>query len=857
MSWPRRLSILYALLLAASYVTWALHDDARLLPPGVTTLDVAAVPASAGAPAVKLAHRDSGPRDAPVMVLLHGSPGRLRDFDAVTKLLVPDLRVIAVDLPGFGDSSHDVPDVSSRAHAAYVAELLDALHVRSVHLLGHSMGGAVALEFAHAHPDRVRSVTLLAAIGVQELEMFGRYDLNHLVHVAQLALIEGARWLTPHFGAADRFPLNVPYARNFAETDQRPLRGILRELEMPVRIVHGRSDFLVPVEVALEHHRIVPQSELELLDSSHFLPWTDTREVARGTLDFVRRVEDGRGVRRADADPARVTEAAAPWDPRTAPRFAGPTLLVMMLLLFVATFVSEDLTCIATGFVVAQGRLSLTAGILACFFGLVVGDLLLYLAGRAFGAPALRRRPLKWMVSRDAVERASVWFEKRGLRVVILARVVPGMRLPTYVAAGVLRVNVWMCIFHFAVAAAIWTPALVGGASLLGNALGASTDLMERSTGLAFLVVAFAFVVTERVVLRLFTRRSRKLLSGSWRKWAHFEFWPWWLVYMPVFVYIAWLALRHRSLRVVTACNPAIPAGGIVGESKSHILDGLRGVPDALARHTVLAVTDDAATRLERLDRFLAGNALDYPVVLKPDVGERGTGVTVVRDRARAAHDLERAEGDVIAQEFVPGPEYGVLWERRPGEPGGRITSITAKRPPVVVGDGRSRLADLIVSDRRAACMGAKYLMLNEERLHDVPAAGEEVPIAHLGNHCLGSLFLDGNDLLTSELTAAFDRLGCAHPGFFLGRFDVRAASEEAFGRGEFKVIELNGLTSEPGHIYDPVRGTVRGAYRALFAHWRAAFEIGAANVARGVPVATWESLSCPRRARKGIGGRV
>jgi hypothetical protein len=458
------------------------------------------------------------------------------------------------------------------------------------------------------------------------------------------------------------------------------------------------------------------------------------------------------------------------------------------------------------------------------------------------------------MVSRDAVERAAVWFEKRGLRVVLLARVVPGMRLPTYVAAGVLRVNLWMCLFHFAVAAAIWTPALVGGASLLGDALGASTDLMERSTGLAFLVVAAAFVVTERVVLRLFTRRSRRLLSGSWRKWAHFEFWPWWLVYVPVYAYVAWLALRHRSLRVVTACNPAIPAGGIVGESKSQILDGLQSVPDALARYTVLPVTDDVTTRMAVLDAFLSDNALAYPVVLKPDVGERGTGVAVVRDRTQATHYLERAEVDVIAQEFVPGPEYGALWARRPGEPRGRITSITFKRAPVVVGDGRTKLADLIVSDRRAACMGARYLQINEEHLHDVPAAGEQVPIASLGNHCLGSLFLDGNDLLTSELSAAVDRLGCAHPGFYLGRFDVRAASEEAFRRGEFKVIELNGLTSEPGHIYDPERGTFRGAYRALFAHWRMAFEIGAANVTRGARIASWGEVFRPSRARGGHG---
>jgi hypothetical protein len=72
--------------------------------------------------------------------------------------------------------------------------------------------------------------------------------------------------------------------------------------------------------------------------------------------------------------------------------------------------------------------------------------------------------------------------------------------------------------------------------------------------------------------------------------------------------------------------------------------------------------------------------------------------------------------------------------------------------------------------------------------------------------------------------------------GFYFGRFDVRAASAEAFSRGEFTVIELNGVTSEPTHIYDP-HVTLIDAYRALFEQWSLAFEIGAANARAGATV--------------------
>jgi hypothetical protein len=80
---------------------------------------------------------------------------------------------------------------------------------------------------------------------------------------------------------------------------------------------------------------------------------------------------------------------------------------------------------------------------------------------------------------------------------------------------------------------------------------------------------------------------------------------------------------------------------------------------------------------------------------------------------------------------------------------------------------------------------------------------------------------------------AAIDRVSRTFEGFFFGRYDVRAPSIEAFRRSEFRVIELNGVTSEATSIYDPARGPL-DAYKILFHQWRMAYEIGAENRARG-----------------------
>ena len=171
-------------------------------------------------------------------------------------------------------------------------QLLLELDVTAPHLVGFSMGGGVVLHLAEMPGSAPRSLTLLSAIGVQELELLGNYHLNHLVHGAQLWGLRACQWLLPQFGVLDDGMLSVEYARNFYDTDQRPLRGLLERFEAPLLILHGPDDPLVPVAAAREHHRIVPHSELSLLDGSHFLPFRKAPEVAEALRPFFERVEN-------------------------------------------------------------------------------------------------------------------------------------------------------------------------------------------------------------------------------------------------------------------------------------------------------------------------------------------------------------------------------------------------------------------------------------------------------------------------------------------------------------------------------------------------------------------------------------
>ncbi|MEM1178876.1 MAG: alpha/beta fold hydrolase [Acidobacteriota bacterium] len=846
--WGRALLIAYAILLALSHlvrlVGGRFGDDPPTTLPSLQVQEIRVAgddpPAfEATGRTVRLAYREWLPDGEPgaTLLLVHGSPGSSGNFDRLApRLAEQGLRVIAPDLPGFGDSSAQVDDYSILAHAEYCRELLLTLGVERVHALGFSLGGGVVLHLAdHSAADsaagpEVESLILLAAIGVQELELLGNFAINRAIHGAQLGLFQTIQELVPHFGVLDRSHTHLSYARNFYDSDQRPLRGLLEAWDEPMLILHGDGDVLVPYAAALEHERIVPQSELVTYDANHFMPFSMPEALVEPIVSFVEGVEGGDTTTRADATPERL-RLAAEGEPQRLPRATGPTLLVWILLLMVATLVSEDLTCLAAGLLVAYGSLGFAPAVFACGAGIFLGDLGLYAIGR-LGRPFIGKAPLRWFIKPADLKRSQQWFEERGALVILLSRFVPGTRLPTYVGAGLLSMNPLTFSIYLLIPVALWTPLLVSLARVAGEPILGFFETFEEWALPAMVGTLVALWITLLLGRKLASWEGRRRLVGGWRRLTHWEFWPRWAFYPPVVLYVAWLALRHRSLTLFTAANPGIPAGGgFVGESKSTILRGLD--PGAVAPWTRIE-PGDVNHRRDAVLAFVDGTDAPFepgfPVVLKPDVGERGDGVAVVRRGEDIVPFLDRTPGPIIAQRFVAGAELGVFWLRRPGAFRGEIFSITDKIRPSLTGDGTSTLRRLIFADRRAVALADTYLEALGDRAESVPAEGESVQLVDLGTHCRGAVFLDGETYRTPELEAAVEAAASSLDGFHFGRFDLRAPSYDHFRRGEdIWVLELNGVSSEATHIYDPKHGLFE-AWGILFRQWRLAFAIGAGN---------------------------
>jgi hypothetical protein len=275
-----------------------------------------------------------------------------------------------------------------------------------------------------------------------------------------------------------------------------------------------------------------------------------------------------------------------------------------------------------------------------------------------------------------------------------------------------------------------------------------------------------------------------------------------------------------------TAVNPAIPDGGFVGESKSAILD-LFEDSGAVASYKKIPFDEELENMLDDTDQFLRANELSYPVVLKPDVGERGKGVEIVQNKYALQDYFNECSGDIIIQEFIDGKEVGIFYYRKPQEEQGRIFSITKKELPHIVGDGRKTMQELILSDDVTVNMGKEYLAQNEDRLFEIPDDGEQSTLVDIGTHARGAIFFDGKDLITEALTDRMNEICRPVEGFYFGRFDIKVPDYDQLKAGNgLKIIEVNGVTSESTNIYDNGFSFIEGQ-KILMTQWRIAFEIG------------------------------
>ena len=312
------------------------------------------------------------------------------------------------------------------------------------------------------------------------------------------------------------------------------------------------------------------------------------------------------------------------------------------------------------------------------------------------------------------------------------------------------------------------------------------------------------------------------------KKLLKWEFWPFWFFYIPVYAQWLWYSLRSRSLVFFSAANPAMNLGGFSSYSKYDILERISS--EYIPKMSLLTTSD-----YQNAPEIIEANKFSYPLIAKPDQGERGFGVELIDSKQELIAYLKEAKGNIIIQEYINHPiELGVMYHRLPNDNHGHITSVVMKEFLTVEGDGTSTLEELLKNGERTSYHLTMLLELHQNNLNQVLPHGEKKQLQEIGNHCRGTTFLNANHLINEQLHIIFDEIAKHIDGFYFGRFDLRVSSIEDLYKGKnIGIVELNGAASEPAHIYDPSMKLIE-AYKHLFQHWKHLYQVSIQNNKNG-----------------------
>lgn len=310
----------------------------------------------------------------------------------------------------------------------------------------------------------------------------------------------------------------------------------------------------------------------------------------------------------------------------------------------------------------------------------------------------------------------------------------------------------------------------------------------------------------------------------------NWEYWPFQILYIPIYFLWSFYAIKARSMFFFNASNPGIKNGGFMMNSKMAIYDL---IPKKYYPTTILI---KEKTPLAEIIIEIIDNKIQYPLIAKPDIGLRGFAVKKIRSNEELKEYLANANFDFLLQNLIPFQnEIGIFYVRHPNEKTGKITGIVSKEFLRVTGDGTATIEDLIILTPRYKLQLKALKKEYGEQLREVLAKGCQINLVPFGNHARGTKFLDMSDWLTPDLAQTINDICLQIPEFYYGRFDIMYHSLEELERGEnFAIVELNGAVSEPTHIYDP-KHSIWFAWKELARHIKYMYQISSANHQKGV----------------------
>ncbi|MBS4040932.1 MAG: ATP-grasp domain-containing protein [Flavobacteriales bacterium] len=277
-----------------------------------------------------------------------------------------------------------------------------------------------------------------------------------------------------------------------------------------------------------------------------------------------------------------------------------------------------------------------------------------------------------------------------------------------------------------------------------------------------------------------------------------FEFWPAWTIHLPMVLLGIYQGFRLGNLNFFPAVNPGMTNGGLFNYSKYDSLSNFS------KENIPAGILSNPPHHLDQLLTQAHEKRIGFPFILKPDIGERGRGVSLISNQQAAENYLKTFRNEaVILQEFVSKKEeYGIFILKNPKTGEIKIPSITQKIPLQVLGNGLDSVEKLVQKHPRAK----RYIQeIPKDLMSFVPEPNRIFQLSIKGNHCKGAVFVDRSELITPEVISSFAKICQPFQHFFYGRLDIKVnSSAELVDPHLVSILEVNGANAEPIHIYSP-----------------------------------------------------
>jgi pimeloyl-ACP methyl ester carboxylesterase len=207
------------------------------------------------------------------LVVLHGGAGDARTWLNNVDMLSNNYRVYVPDLPGFGESQPSDSDYNILGLTEFVDGFADNLGLESFYLMGHSIGGGVALNYALKFPHRIKRLVLVSSLCLgREIALWLRLSiLARRIGSAILTVLRGIKWLCQKLSIPVEFTMPLSRASldlgsSIATPKEQTLvlANRLPELMMPTLVVWGAKDRIVPVSQAYAAAQLIPNCQLKV-----------------------------------------------------------------------------------------------------------------------------------------------------------------------------------------------------------------------------------------------------------------------------------------------------------------------------------------------------------------------------------------------------------------------------------------------------------------------------------------------------------------------------------------------------------------------------------------------------------------